>query len=138
VNDSRSTASLTALSGFRRGEIAGLRLADVDVENKTLSITNNRVAAGSRSVENDPKSAASRRTLSLPDRLVTALRAAKSRQAAERLALGPDYGSGEYVVSNEIGEPYAPGVLSRYWREAVKAPASGISSCTRHGTPAPR
>jgi integrase len=24
------------------------------------------------------------------------------------------------VVSNEIGEPYAPGVLSRYWREAVK------------------
>jgi integrase len=85
-----------------------------------LSITNNRVAAGNRSVENDPKSAASRRTLPLPQRLVTVLRAAKSRQAAERLALGPDYGSGEYVVSNEIGEPYAPGVLSRYWREAVK------------------
>jgi len=120
VDDRLAHAWELALSGLRRGEIAGLRWADVDLENKTLSIMNNRVAAGNRSVENDPKSAASRRTLPLPDRLVTVLRAAKSRQAAERLALGPDYRSGEYVVSNEIGEPYAPGVLSRYWREAVK------------------
>ena len=51
---------------------------------------------------------------------MTVLRAAKARQAAERLALGAGYGSGAYVVSNEVGEPYAPGVLSRYWREAVK------------------
>jgi integrase len=26
-----------------------------------------------------------------------------------------------YVVSNEIGEPYSPAVLSRYWRDTVKA-----------------
>ena len=119
-----------ALSGLRRGEIAGLRWVDVNVDNKTLSITNNRVAAGSRSVENDPKSAASRRTLPLPDRLVTVLRAAKAHQAAERLALGRDGGSWEYVVSNEIGQPYAPGVLSRYWREAVKA--AGIRHIKLH------
>jgi integrase len=109
-----------ALSGLRRGEIAGLRWADIDLENKTLSISNNRFAAGNRSVENDPKSAASRRTLPLPHRLVTVLRAAKARQAAERSALGAGYGSGAYVVSNEVGEPYAPDALSRYWREAVK------------------
>ncbi|HZE16347.1 MAG TPA: site-specific integrase [Mycobacterium sp.] len=109
-----------ALSGPRRGEIAGLRWADIDLENKTLSTSSNRVAAGNRSVENDPKSAASRRTLPLPDRLVTELRAVKARQTAERLALGAGYGSGAYVVSNEVGEPYAPGVLSRYWREGVK------------------
>jgi integrase len=118
-----------ALSGSRRGEIAGPRWADVDVENKTLSITNNRVAAGSRSVENDPKSAASRRTLPLPDRLVTVLRAAKSRQAAERLALGPER-LRRVCGSNEIGEPYAPGVLSRYWREAVKG--AGIRHIKLH------
>ena len=28
---------------------------------------------------------------------------------------------GAYVVSNEIGDPYSPAVLSRYWRDAVKA-----------------
>jgi integrase len=54
-----------ALSGLRRGEIAGLRWTDVDFDAKTLSIVNNRVMAGGLAVENDPKSAASRRTLPL-------------------------------------------------------------------------
>jgi integrase len=108
-----------ALSGLRRGEIAGLRWVDVDFDAKTLSIVNNRVMAGGLPVENDPKSAASRRTLPLPDRLVSLLRSAKARQSAERLALGA--GAFEYVVSNEAGEPYSPAVLSRYWRDAVKA-----------------
>jgi integrase len=119
-----------ALSGLRRGEIAGLRWADVGLDNKTLMIANNRVAVGGRSVENDPKSAASRRRLPLPDRLVTVLKAAKARQAAERLALGMDYGSGAYVVSNEAGEPYSPAVLSRYWCDAVKA--AGIRHIKLH------
>jgi integrase len=110
-----------ALSGLRRGEIAGLRWSDVDLDGKALVIANNRVSAGGRSVENDPKSATSRRSLPLPDRLVTVLRSAKARQAAERLALGAAYKSGAYVVSNEIGDPYSPAVLSRYWRDAVKA-----------------
>lgn len=119
-----------ALSGLRRGEIAGLRWADVDLDGETLSIVNNRVSAGGRSVENDPKSATSRRTLPLPDRLVTVLRSAKARQSAERLALGGAYGSGVYVVSNEIGEPYSPAVLSRYWRDTVKA--AGIRHIKLH------
>jgi integrase len=109
-----------ALSGLRRGEIAGLRWADVDLTAKTLRIVNNRVSAGGVTVENDPKSATSRRTLPLPDRLVSVLKAAKARQAAERLALGGDGGAFDYVVSNEAGEPYSPAVLSRYWRDTVK------------------
>jgi site-specific recombinase XerD len=120
-----------ALYGLRRGEIAGLRWVDVDLKVKTLMITNNRVSAGGATVENDPKSHASRRELPLPDRLVTVLRAARKRQAAERLALGEHYRSGEYVVSNEIGEPYNPAVLSRYWADAVKA--AGVRHIKLHG-----
>jgi integrase len=108
-----------ALSGLRRGEIAGLRWADVDLDAKTLTVSNNRVNAGGKTVENDPKSATSRRALPLPARLVSVLKAARRRQAAERLALG--YGAWEYVVSNEIGDPYSPSVLSRYWRETIEA-----------------
>ncbi len=104
-----------ALSGLRRGEVAGLRWCDIDLNAKTLSIVNNRVSAAGTTVENDPKSAASRRTLPLPDRLVSVLKAAKARQAAERLALGG--GMFAYVVSNEFGEPYSPAALSRYWRD---------------------
>jgi integrase len=119
-----------ALSGLRRGEIAGLRWTDVDLEAKTLSVVNNRVSAGGKTIENDPKSATSRRTLPLPDRLVSVLKAAKRRQKAERLALGGSYRSGAYVVSNEIGDPYSPAVLSRYWRDAVKA--AGIRHIKLH------
>jgi integrase len=108
-----------ALSGLRRGEVAGLRWSDVDLTAKTLSIQNNRVSAAGATVEDDPKTWASRRKLPLPDRLVSVLKAAKARQASERLALGG--GAFDYVVSNEIGQPYSPAVLSRYWRDAVKA-----------------
>ena len=120
-----------ALYGLRRGEIAGLRWADVDLDAKTLAVAHNRVSAGGTTVENDPKSPASRRELPLPARLVTVLRAAKKRQAVERLALGEHYGAGDYVVSNEIGEPYNPAVLSRYWADAVKA--AGVRHIKLHG-----
>jgi integrase len=119
-----------ALSGLRRGEIAGLRWVDIDFDANELTINNNRVSAGGTTVENGPKSATSRRTLPLPDQLVTVLKAARARQAAERLALGPGYGSGAYVVSNEVGDPYSPAVLSRYWRDAVKA--AGIRHIKLH------
>jgi integrase len=72
-------------------------------------------------VENDPKSQSSRRTLPLPDRLVSVLRAAKARQARERLALGAETGPWDYVVSNEVGRTYHPQVLSRYWASVVSA-----------------
>lgn len=52
---------------------------------------------------------------------MAALKAAKARQAPERLALGHDGGAWAYVVSNEVGEPYSPAVPSRYWRDTVKA-----------------
>lgn len=108
-----------ALSGLRRGEIAGLRWSDVDFDSATLTIANNRVSAGGRSVENDPKSFTSRRTLPLPERLVVALRDARERQRQERAEAGSAYGSGAYVVSNEVGDPYSPAVLSRYWRDTL-------------------
>ncbi|MGH3639623.1 MAG: site-specific integrase, partial [Mycobacterium sp.] len=131
VKDRIGHAWELALYGLRRGEIAGLRWADVDLTAKTLEITNNRVSAGGTTVENDPKSQASRRELPLPERLLKVLRAAKTRQATERLALGEHYGSGDYVVCNEIGEPYNPAVLSRYWAEAVAA--AGVRHIKLHG-----
>ncbi len=110
-----------ALSGLRRGEIAGLRWTDIDFVNNTLSVANNRTSAGGKTVEGDPKSNSSRRTLPLTGTLKVALEAAKLRQKRERLALGPDYGSGGYVMSNEVvGEPYNPAVLSRYWARAAR------------------
>lgn len=130
ADDRNGHAWHLALSGLRRGEIAGLRWSDIDLKNGALTIANNRTSAGGKTVEGDPKSSSSRRTLPLTTPLKAALEAAQRRQKRERLTLGPDYGSGEYVVSNEAGEPYNPAVLSRYWSDI--ATAAGVRHIRLH------
>lgn len=101
-----------ALDGLRRGEIAGLRWANVDLKAKTVSIVENRVTIGKEVVTGTPKSKASTRTLPMPDEVVELLRAARKRQTEERLAFGAGYGSGGYVASDETGQPYHPDLLT--------------------------
>jgi integrase len=104
-----------ALYGCRRGEICGLRWTNVDLKAKTVSIMENRVTVGKEVVTGTPKSKASTRTLPMPDEVVELLRAARKRQTEERLALGAGYGSGEYVASDETGQPYHPDTLTSRW-----------------------
>jgi len=108
-----------ALYGLRRGEIAGLRWTNVDLTSKTIRIEENRVAVGKQIKTGTPKSKASNRTLPLPDEVVDLLKAAKKRQAQERLAFGPGYGSSEYVASDEIGQPYHPNLLTFRWAQLL-------------------
>jgi integrase len=110
-----------ALAGLRRGEIAGLRWADVDLDQRTVRIGKTRVDVGGRAVDQDePKTASAGRVLPLPDVLRAELTAAKARQAAERLALGEAYSNLGYVVCNEAGEPYHPSTLSTMWQAALR------------------
>jgi integrase len=104
-----------ALYGLRRGEIAGLRWANVNLKDKTIRITENRVAIGGEITSGTPKSKASNRTLPMPDEVVELLKAARKRQTEERLKLGEGYGSGEYVASDESGQPYHPNLLTFRW-----------------------
>jgi integrase len=99
-----------ALSGLRRGEIAGLRWADIDLDTGTLTIARNRVQVGAATVvENEPKTQSSRRTLPLDTGLIAVLKRASAWQAQEKLALGVDYTDSGYVACNEAGQPYTPG-----------------------------
>ena len=79
-----------ALYGLRRGEIAGLRRANVNLTDKTIGagadalparsvrIEENRVAVGKQIETGTPKSKASNRTLPMPDEVVDVLKAARS------------------------------------------------------------
>jgi integrase len=78
-----------ALAGLRRGEIAGQRWEDIDLENRILRIGSTRVDVAGRAVDQDePKTASAGRVLPIPDALLMELKAAKGRQATEKLALG--------------------------------------------------
>jgi integrase len=110
-----------ALAGLRRGEIAGQRWADINLENRTLRIGNTRVDVGGRAVDQDePKTANAGRVLPIPEALLAELTAAKSRQAAEKLVLGEAYADEGFVVCNEAGEPYHPSTLSTLWQAAIR------------------
>ena len=88
-----------ALSGLRRGEIAGLRWSDIDLDAGTVTIARNRVQVGADTVvENEPKTQSSRRTLPLDDGLVSVLKRASARYAQEKLALGAAHADSGYVA----------------------------------------
>ncbi|MGO9386257.1 MAG: tyrosine-type recombinase/integrase [Mycobacterium sp.] len=110
-----------ALTGLRRGEVAGLRWSDIDLAARTLQISSTRLRFGKHLVEDTPKSRASRRTLPIPDHLAAALRAARAIQAADRLALGEDYEASGYVVVDECGAALSPHALTSRWARMLKA-----------------
>ena len=110
-----------ALTGLRRGEVAGLRWSDIDLAARTLQISSTRLRFGKHLVEDTPKSRASRRTLPIPDHLAAALRAARAIQAADRLALGEEYDASGYVVVDECGAALSPHALTSRWARTLKA-----------------
>jgi integrase len=119
-----------ALSGLRRGEIAGLRWSDVDLDAGTLTIARNRVQAGAGNVvENEPKTRSSCRTLPLDEGLISVLRRGSARAAQEQLALLEHAASG-YVAVNEVGEPYTPDTLTRMWHKIARA--AGVRQIRLH------
>lgn len=125
-------AFLCSMLGLRRGEVCGLRWEDVDLtgdrakERKlpegtpSIAVVNNRVSTLDTEgktllVEGTPKGKGRRRVpyLPIPQLLVTALKALKVKQAAEKLAAGEAYGScptcgGAHLVVDELGKPYRP------------------------------
>jgi integrase len=97
-----------SLYGLRRGEVLGLRWRDVDLKAPAITVRQARVLAGYEVRTVPPKSRSGARTLPLDDALVTARKALKARQAAERLAAGPAYEGSGYVAADELGRPVHP------------------------------
>lgn len=109
VRDHRLHACwLLSCYGLRRSEILGLRWSAVDLDTGTLSVRRGRVAVGTESVEGAPKSRRSRRDLPLPADVTEALRALRTQQKAEALALGVGWSDDRLIAVREDGEPLRP------------------------------
>ncbi|WP_328435750.1 site-specific integrase [Nocardia puris] len=110
---------LLSLCGLRRSEIMGLRWSRI--EGTTLHIRRGRVAVGKTTVEGDPKSRRSRRSLPLPPDVATALKSLKVTQRAEALALGTAWDDDRLVAVHEDGEPIRPEWFSDEFQRQAKA-----------------
>jgi integrase len=110
---------LIALRGLRRGEAAGLRWSDLDLDAGMLAVTGQLQQLGGRLVAGPPKSDAGRRVVALDRTTIAALRAHQARQRAERAAAGGGWQDTGYVFTTPTGKPVAPDRLTRLFRQLV-------------------
>jgi integrase len=94
--------TLALHTGMRRGELAGLRWSDVDLDAGTLTVAQQRTSANYEEVIAAPK-AKSHRQLLLAPATVVALRDHLRRQREERLRLGPAWTDSGYLFVDEAG-----------------------------------
>ena len=123
--------TLALHTGLRRGELAGLRWSDVDLEAGTLTVAQQRTTANHQVVITTPK-AKSQRQLLLAPATVAALRSHLNRQRQERLALGPDWTDSGYLFVDEAGVEYHPHRFTKMFEDAVKR--TGVPKIRLHDT----
>ncbi|GAA4632440.1 hypothetical protein GCM10023196_065900 [Actinoallomurus vinaceus] len=123
IEDHRLYAAyhLIALRGLRRGEAAGLRWCDVDLDSGVAVICRQLQQYDGCLKVCPPKTAHSARVIALDHTTIAALRAHKERQETERVAFGEKYHLSGYVFTNLNGDPMAPDRLTRIFRALTVA-----------------
>lgn len=112
---------LTAVyTGLRRGELLGLRWADIDLKKNTLNVRQQlQYISGQGIMFKSPKTEKSRRQIPLMPIVAITLRKLKKEQAQEKLIHGISYEDNDLVFCLENGHPLDPNVLGRRFRKLV-------------------
>jgi len=110
---------LLLTTGLRRGELLGLRWADIDLVNGTITIVVTRVDVRGTVIVETPKTRAGRRTVAIDPDTVTELAHLKNAHeyAAQVLGAWPS----PYVGTNLDGHPIKPQTLTKRFRATAKA-----------------
>jgi integrase len=122
---------LAVYLGMRRGELLGLRWADVDLDGEKLEVVQTLQRVGGQLRLVPPKTEGSRRTIPLPTPCVEALREHRRRQFAERADAWPDWEDHGLVFPTRRGTPLEPDNLRRSWHAIRKA--AGLERTVFHG-----
>ncbi|MBB6547027.1 tyrosine-type recombinase/integrase [Nonomuraea rubra] len=112
---------LAALRGLRRGELAGLRRTDVDLQAAEQTVTQQRVHADGRVMVGPPKSAAGCRVVALDAETVRVLSRHRERQEKLSAAAGTRWQDSGYVFTTADGAPLRPDYLTGRFRRLVTA-----------------
>jgi integrase len=125
------TAVVALGTGMRRGELCGLRWRDVDLDGGSLRVEQSLEQTRGGLRFKQPKSARSRRSISLSPAVVAELRAHWKAQQEQRLALGLGKAPAESLVfARWDGKPRSPDKLSTDFSTAMNR--AGLPHITLH------
>ena len=115
-------ALLTVLfMGLRRGELAGLEWKDIDYENKTMTIARSvQDIIGFGLITKEPKTENSKRTISMPDKLIDYLKEYEVWWLNQKKYLGDRLSNTDRLFCTEDGTDISPG-LFRVWLQKTLA-----------------
>lgn len=112
---------ITALgTGLRQGELLALRWEDVDLEAGTLRVRYSLASVDGELTLQEPKTDRSRRKVYLPDSVVAALRAHRTRQRMDRLAAGARWVDSGHVFATMLGKPHHAATVTRAFQVALE------------------
>ena len=103
-------------TGMRRGEVAGLRWKDVNLDAGRIAVRNQRTCVNHEVVTNDPKTSASSGTIAIDREVAAALRLHQLRRKEERLKAGAGWEDSGYVFVEPDGRPYHPQRITRMFQ----------------------
>jgi integrase len=126
----RMPVILAASTGMRRGEVLGLQWKDVDLDAGTIRVTQVVELTKAGIALKAPKTDRSRRTITLPARLVQELRVHRREQAEARLRLGLGRDDRDLVFPSWDWGIRNPGHFTKEFSREVAA--AGLSHITLH------
>jgi integrase len=112
---------LIATTGMRRGEVVGLRWADVDLDAARVSIVQTHVLVNRKVIVSEPKTLKGRRSVALDPATVGALRQLRRRQLEERLAQGAFWTDSGLLAVHEDGTSINPRLFSSWFAQHARA-----------------
>ena len=106
---------------MRQAELLGLKWRDIDLEDAGLQVRATLQKVGGMFIFTAPKTQRSRRRVAMTATAVEALKRHRTRQARERLALGPAWQDNDLVFPDAVGGPMEGRyVLRHYFRPLLR------------------
>jgi integrase len=106
--------------GLRLGEALGLQWADIDFENRTLTVRKQLQRIDGKLQLVDPKTQKAKRTIPLPEFAIESLRQHRAKQLEMSLFQADVWQKSDFVFTSSIGTPADPRNIRRSLDEILK------------------